>query len=178
MRRFFARGTPLRGPANSRSASSFSAWFLDTHIWVWYLDGDATRMAPGMVPLLDAAASAAHLRVSDISYWEVAVKTAKRSLVFSIDATVWLNRAGKAPGIAFLPLDRDVLLLSTRLPGTMHNDPADRILIAASQLYSLPLVTADAMIIDYAAAHPGTTVIDARAHRTTVPRSRRRSSRS
>jgi PIN domain nuclease of toxin-antitoxin system len=135
---------------------------LDTHIWVWYLEGDLTHLTPAVVPLLERSGTAQRLHVSDISYWEVAVKSAKAKLTFSVDATVWLHRAEKAPGIQFLALDRDILLLSTRLPGTAHNDPADRMLIAIAQLHNIPLVTADRLIVDYATTHPGTPVVDAR----------------
>lgn len=100
--------------------------------------------------------------MSDISYWEVAVKAAKGKLTLSIDAAVWLSRASSAPGIRFLPLDRDILFLSTRLAGMAHNDPADRMLLATAQLNSVPLVTADGLIVDYARSNAGTPVVDAR----------------
>ena len=135
---------------------------LDTHIWVWYLEGDATQMAGAVVPLLERSGRTGDLCVLDISFWEAAVKCAKGKLVFSIDPTIWLRRAEKAAGFRFLPLDREILLLSTRLPGSAHNDPADRMLIAAAQLYNLPLVTTDAIILEYAAGNPGTPVVDAR----------------
>lgn len=135
---------------------------LDTHIWIWFLEGDATLMHTAVVPLLERSGAASRLHISDISYWEVAVKSAKGKLTFSIDAAVWLRRAEKAPGVRFLALDRDVLFLSTRLSGAVHNDPADRMLIATAQLNSIPLVTADRSLIDYAAANPGTPVVDAR----------------
>jgi PIN domain nuclease of toxin-antitoxin system len=44
----------------------------------------------------------------------------------------------------------------------VHNDPADRMLIAAAQLNNVPLVTADRLIVEYASNHPGTPVVDAR----------------
>ena len=115
---------------------------LDTHIWIWYLEGDATKLAPGITALLDRAG--------------------KGKLTFSLDVTIWLKRAELAPGIRFLPLDRDTLLLSTRLQGTVHNDPADRMLIAAAKLHNVPLVTADGLIVDYAHTYAGTPVVDAR----------------
>lgn len=115
-----------------------------------------------MVSLLDRVGSTSGLRVSDISYWEVAVKAAKKQLTLSVDAAIWLQRAERAPGIRFLPLERDVLLLSARLSGTAHNDPADRMLIASAQINNIPLVTADKLIINYARAVPGTPVVDVR----------------
>lgn len=136
---------------------------LDTHVWIWHLSGDAAHLSPSVVSLLDRVGSNSGLRVSDISYWEVAVKAVKKKITLSVDAAIWLQRAERAPGIRFLPLDRDVLLLSTRLSGTTHNDPADRMLIAAAQINNIPLVTADKLIIDYAHANPGTPVVDVRA---------------
>ena len=135
---------------------------LDTHVWVWHLSGDTTRIDADVRTLLDRAGAASRLHVSDISYWEVAVKAAKQRITLSMDAAVWLQRAEHAPGIHFLPLDRQILLLSTRLSGTVHNDPADRMLIAAAQINNLPLVTADRLIIEYAQSVHGTPVVDVR----------------
>lgn len=135
---------------------------LDTHVWIWHLDGDSTRMSPATAALLDRSGVENGLRVCDISAWEVAVKAAKGKLHFTIDPMIWLQRAARAPGTRALALDREILLLSTRLPGAVQNDPADRMLIAAAQLNAIPLVTADRLIIDYASAHPGTPVVDAR----------------
>ncbi len=135
---------------------------LDTHIWLWLLEGDTSRMVPAAVPLLQRSAAGAGLVVCDISYWEVAVKAAKRKLVLSMDVTHWLRRAERAPGVSFLPLDREILLLSTQLPGDIHGDPVDHMLIAAAQLHAVPLVTADRRIIEYAAAQRGIPVCDVR----------------
>jgi PIN domain nuclease of toxin-antitoxin system len=135
---------------------------LDTHIWLWHLEGDGTRTTADLVPLLDRSGARSNLFVSDISYSEVAVKAAKGKLTLSVDVAVWLQQAERAPGIRFLSLERPVLLLSTRLPGAVHNDPADRMLIASAQLANLPLVTADRFIIEYAQDHPGTPVVDGR----------------
>jgi PIN domain nuclease of toxin-antitoxin system len=115
-----------------------------------------------VVSLLQRSGAEGQLHVSDISYWEVAVKSAKGKLSLSMDASIWLRRAEQAPGIRFRTVDREVLLLSTRLAGAVHNDPADRMLIATAQLNGIPLVTADESIVDYAKANRGTMVVDAR----------------
>lgn len=135
---------------------------LDTHVWIWYVDGDSTRLSPATIALLERAGRDTGLLVLDISYWEVAVKAAKGKLALSVDVALWLQRVESAPGIRHLPLDRQALLLSTRLPGAVHNDPADRMLIATAQLTGAPLVTADADIIAYAKAHRATPVVDIR----------------
>lgn len=135
---------------------------LDTHIWVWMLEGRADRLAPPLVRLLERAAAHARLVVCDISFWEVTVKAAKAKLVLSLDAPIWLTRAERAPGIVYLPLDRTILLQSAHLSADLHGDPADRMLIAAAQLHATPLVTADENIIAFAATRRGVPVCDAR----------------
>jgi PIN domain nuclease of toxin-antitoxin system len=75
------------------------ALLLDTHVWIWWLEGDEERLSLEARALLDRCGGDSHLRVSDISYWEVAVKAAKGKLTLSIDISVWLQRAERAPGI-------------------------------------------------------------------------------
>ena len=138
---------------------------LDTHIWIWHLEGVSSRVVPAVTSLLDRSGKKSRIFVSDISLWEVAVKIAKGKLTLAFESTIWFKRAEKAPGIRFLALDRETLLLSTRLIGSMHNDPADRMLMATAQLNNLPLVTADRLIVDYARSHAGVPVVDARQKR-------------
>ena len=135
---------------------------LDTHVWIWHIEGAAGQMAAATTSLLDRSGAHAQLFVSDISYWEVAVKAAKGKITFAVDVAAWLQRAEQAPGIRFRPLTRPVLFQSTRLTGLVHGDPADRMLIAMAQLDSVPLVTADRTIIEYAAVQRGTPVVDVR----------------
>lgn len=136
---------------------------LDTHAWVWTLDGSYGTMSPQAVALVAAAAATGRLFVSDISFWEVSLKAAKGKLSLSLDPTLWLAEAAKAPGIQGLALTREVLIQSTRLQGEPHGDPADRILLAQAQLRGMSLVTCDHLIIEYAASRPGIPVCDARA---------------
>lgn len=135
---------------------------LDTHVWIWYVEGEASQLARGTVELLDRSGALGNLLVCDISCWEVAMKAAKGKLEFSVDVGVWLQRAEQAPGIRFRPLTRPVLIQSTRLTGAAHSDPADRMLMAMAQLDAVPLVTADRLVIDYATQHGGTPVVDVR----------------
>ena len=135
---------------------------LDTHVWVWMLEGDLSRLSGATGPLLERCAAEDGLIVCDISFWEVGVKASKGKLTLSVDVAAWLRRAERAPGLTHLPLDRDILVLSTRLPGALHGDPADRMLLAASQLHALPVVTIDERIIAYARTQRALSVCDAR----------------
>lgn len=135
---------------------------LDTHVWIWYLDGAADRLPSAAVRLLRRCVRGEGLLVSDISVWEAGTKVAKGRLTLSPNVSAWLARAEGRPGFGFLPLDRQILLSSTQLPGTVHGDPADRMLIATAALTGMPLVTADRLIVEYAAAQGGLSVCDAR----------------
>ncbi len=135
---------------------------LDTHVWFRFVEGAADQLSAAIVALLKVANRARQLRVSDISVWEIGTKVAKGRLELTLEAPLWLARAERAPGIAFLPVDRATLLLSTRLPGKVHGDPADRILIATALQHRCPLVTADGAIMEYAEGPAPLVVVDAR----------------
>ena len=133
---------------------------LDTHIWVWYLENDEKRLRKKVADHLRTAEQAGEAFVSDISFWEVANISIKKKLLSS-DPVVWLHRAAEAPGLNYLPIEREALIQSTRLSGTPPRDPADRILIATAQLNGASLVTADRQILAYARRERGISIYDA-----------------
>jgi PIN domain nuclease of toxin-antitoxin system len=135
---------------------------IDTHIWIWYLDGAGERMSADGVELLRHVIRTEGAVVSDISVWEIGAKAAKGKLALMPTVEAWIERASRRPGFSFLPLDREILLSSTQLPGTVHGDPADRMLIASAALSGLPLATADPLVIDYAESQGGFSVCDFR----------------
>lgn len=53
------------------------------------------------------------------------------------------------PGVRVEALSPEVLIESSFLPGMLHRDPADRILIATARTYDLTLVTRDRTILEY-----------------------------
>jgi PIN domain nuclease of toxin-antitoxin system len=135
---------------------------LDTHVWLWTLDGTAVSLPDDAHTLIARAAAAQRLFVSDFSYWEIAMLVSKGRVQLASDVAIWLERAARAPGITSAPVTRDVLVHSTRLPGTPHGDPADRILLAHAQALGATLMTCDQGIISYATRTPGISVCDAR----------------
>ncbi|CDH45052.1 conserved hypothetical protein [Candidatus Contendobacter odensis Run_B_J11] len=56
------------------------------------------------------------------------------------------------PGIRLEPLSPEVAVASTRLPGAVHADPADRIIAATARQSGAVLVTEDQPLLDYGAA--------------------------
>jgi PIN domain nuclease of toxin-antitoxin system len=154
---------PPFGAWRPTARSRFSAAALvDTHIWVWYLDGVADAMSAAALALLRRSVRTTGLLVSDMSIWELGTKSAKGKLTLAPSVADWLARAEAQSGFAFLPLTRPTLLASTQLPGPIHGDPVDRLLVAQAASAAIPLVTADRLIIEYADHTRTLSVCDAR----------------
>ncbi len=66
----------------------------------------------------------------------------------------WVASALALSGIRLAPLSPEVAVASTRLPGMLHADPAERILVATARPVNAVLVTEDQRLLDYAAGHP------------------------
>ena len=125
---------------------------LDTHVWVWIMDGREGELSrPALDAVRDAGARGG-LLVSVISAWEVAMLEAKGRLRFGMEAGEWVRRALAAPGVRMAELTAEVAVDSASLPGEIHGDPADRMLVATARRQGATLVTRDARILDYASA--------------------------
>jgi PIN domain nuclease of toxin-antitoxin system len=129
-----------------------SALLLDTHIWLWFAEGNATRLPAASVRKLDDARKEDGILVSAISVWEIGVLHAKGRIQLSAPLRDWVSSALAPAGISLLPLDAETASESTLLPGEPHGDPADRFLIAAARTKGVILATRDEHIIDYGKA--------------------------
>ena len=121
---------------------------LDTHTLVWLLAGDA-RISPSVAEAVQQAAAANQAYVSAITPWEIAMLVAKNRLAFASDVQTWLDEALGQPGITLAPLIPAIAVDSVRLPGIIHGDPADRIIVASARHLRATLVTADAKLLTY-----------------------------
>lgn len=142
------------------SGEAERALLLDTHIWLWYVENDAKRFARRIVPLVEAAVQRGELLISAISVWEIAVLDSIRRLELSQDVRSWVGRALSFPGVRFKGLSPSIAIESARLPGDVHRDPADRVLIATARLTGASLVTCDERILSYA-KHGHVSVLNA-----------------
>jgi PIN domain nuclease of toxin-antitoxin system len=119
---------------------------LDTHIWVWWVQGDA-RLTQQHQQWLQQYQSEG-LGVSIFSCWEVAKLVEKGRLTLPISIDDWLESALAYPGVQLLDLTLPIVVESTKLVG-FHNDPADQIIVATARIHSCPLLTADRKILVY-----------------------------
>lgn len=84
-----------------------------------------------------------------ISCWEVAKKVETGKLELDRAISEWISLALRFPGIELLPLTPEIAVESTQLPGPLHRDPADQIIVATSRVLRLPLLTEDQKLLAY-----------------------------
>ena len=87
--------------------------------------------------------------MSAISVWEVAMLVAKRRIQLDCPVEQWVGVALALPKIQLAPLEPAIAVRSTKLPGQVHPDPADRIIIATALERAVPVITPDERIRSY-----------------------------
>ena len=122
---------------------------IDTHILVWWVSGDKSLSKPALEAINSTLASDGEIIVSSISAWEISMLIEKGRLVLSMDVESWLDEVSQIDGVRFMPVDNEIGIKSTMLPGEFHKDPADRMIVATARKLAVPLVTADEKIIKY-----------------------------
>jgi len=113
---------------------------LDTHIWLWSLS-DPRRL--GRRVLVQLKDKTNELWLSPISTYEALTLRYKRRFEIDGDLQEWLVHA--TAGIREAPLTHEIAFRARQLP--LHQDPADRILVATAEVLDLTLVTADERLL-------------------------------
>jgi PIN domain nuclease of toxin-antitoxin system len=121
---------------------------LDTHVWIWIAGGNPI-ITPSTRKAVQNAKQREHLLISPISVWEISMLVERKRIVLDMEMTDWLKQWVELPGILISEISFEVAILSNRLPGLIHGDPADRILIASAYEEDAVLVTADEKILQY-----------------------------
>jgi PIN domain nuclease of toxin-antitoxin system len=124
---------------------------LDTHAWVWLLNGDP-KLNPKAVKAIERSISEGAVLLSAISPWEVAMLVSKSRLTLDRDVGEWVGTAVSIPGIRLEPISPEIAVASTRLPGNIHPDPADRLIAATARHFGVLLITDDQLLLDYGTA--------------------------
>jgi len=121
---------------------------LDTHVWVWLLNG-SDRLGQKARKAIQRSLSEEAVLISAISPWEIAMLVSKGRMVLDRDVGEWVQAALSLPGIRLEPLLPEIAVASTRLIGSIHSDPADRIIAATARHLGSTLITDDQLLLDY-----------------------------
>lgn len=125
-----------------------STVLLDTHVWIWYMNGDAKLSTPAKKAITVALRDhTAHLAA--ISLWEICMLDKKQRIVLGMPCLEWINRSTELTRIHILPLTPKVADESCDLPGKFHGDPADCMIVATARVEGLTLITRDEKILTY-----------------------------
>ncbi len=124
---------------------------LDTHVWIWLVNGGPEGLLLAATDAIRRASAESALAVSAISVWEVAMLESKGRLQLHMDCIEWVSETTRRAGLRIIPLSPEIAVASTRLPGDLHGDPADRIIAATARREGAILVTRDRALLGYAA---------------------------
>ena len=93
---------------------------LDTHIWVWWINGDA-RLPRTCYSYLDEL-PVGEVAISVFSCWEVAMLHGRGRLGFGRSLDEWLSLALERAGVMIVEISPEIAVDSCRLPGELHGD--------------------------------------------------------
>ena len=95
-------GTTTRSPLRSTSATSMpspmAVPLLDTHAWIWWIEGDR-RLPRRVRDTLDRLPRDERPYLSAISLWEVAMLVERGRVDFSVSLSEWLDAAAHARSV-------------------------------------------------------------------------------
>jgi len=122
---------------------------LDTHCWLWAQLGLVQRLSRAALEAIRSAESDGNLRISVISIWELAMLEQRGRVALPMNVRTWVDQALSKAGIAVAPLTPEIMIESVHLPGEMHGDPADRMLVATARVQGATLLSKDEQLIRY-----------------------------
>jgi len=120
-------------------------YLLDTHTFLWWNMDDA-QLSPLAKELI--ANGDNEIFLSAATAWEIAIKTGLGRLTLPEDPTRYVSNRLNLHGFQALPVQIHHAVQVYKLP-LHHTDPFDRLLIAQSQIESMPLISMDADVRKY-----------------------------
>lgn len=118
---------------------------LDTHIWIWWVNGDDV-LGTGRKELINAAQAVA---VSAISCFEVSWLERHNRIDLPYSRTVRFEKALEGSDILLMPITPEIASMAVDLP-EHHSDPQDRIIIATALVHNGSLMSLDSKFPNYA----------------------------
>lgn len=115
---------------------------LDTHLVLWWMNGEASRISKTALAALGS--DGIDPIVSAVTVWEIAIKRGLGKLEGPADLLPQLEGAG----VELLPVGARHADLVGSLP-PHHRDPFDRLLVAQAMLEGVALVSDDAALRRY-----------------------------
>jgi PIN domain nuclease of toxin-antitoxin system len=109
------------------------------------------NITPMTAAKIDSASVGGNLYLSPISSWEIGRSVASRKLSIAGDPLRFFLDFVKGASAKLCDMGPQILVASSFLPGKIHGDPFDRLLIETARQNNLTLVTSDRAILAYGA---------------------------
>ncbi len=129
----------------SSAGSDVARLLLDTHAFLWWLDGDA-RLPLKIRRLIQDDAN--EIFVSAASVWEITTKARLGKLPSALEVASDVPACVAGQGFKGLAISIAHAQAAGSLPGP-HRDPFDRMLIAQAQSERCPILSIDQAFDDY-----------------------------
>ena len=100
---------------------------------------------------IDSAFRHGEVIIPIICVWELGMLQMKGRIRFHEPLEDWVSKSLALPGVHLASLTPDIALLCHRLPGKLHGDPADRLIVATAIALDATLVTRDKGLLAYGA---------------------------
>jgi PIN domain nuclease of toxin-antitoxin system len=136
---------------------------LDTHAWIWSIEGDTRRIGRRARTLLTRAEGQDRIRVSAVSLFEIMALATGGRLRLSRPAEGWIRDSLGTAGVRLAELTPAIAIDAGAIPRSALADPLDRLLVATARQLEATFLTSDAQILAYAAATRNVRVHDAAA---------------
>lgn len=134
---------------------------LDTHVWLWSVNGDARRVGRRARRLLSRAESQDAIRVSTVSLFELVALHTLGRVRLARSPEQWIGEALDSAGVRVAELSPAMAIDAGSIPRELLSDPLDRLLVATARHLEATLLTSDARILDYASKAGDVRVHDA-----------------
>lgn len=118
---------------------------LDTHVFIWYVLGNA-KLSGAIRQLIDDPANLIH--ISPASIWEIAIKVRLGNLQLHASFDDFMKQGITGSGFQILPIEPWHCSLLTAMP-FHHRDPFDRMLAAQALAEQFTIVSADTQFESY-----------------------------
>ncbi|MEM9807487.1 MAG: type II toxin-antitoxin system VapC family toxin [Cyanobacteria bacterium P01_D01_bin.56] len=118
---------------------------LDTHLWLWLINGNFERFPAHWVPMFEETSC---LGVSPVSCYEIALAHSRGRIKLPGTAREWFDEALESSGIELIPLTAEISVCAVAL-SPVHRDPFDRLIMATTLVNGGQLASVDGLIRQY-----------------------------
>ena len=123
-------------------------FLLDTCAALWLVANEIPQTA--IEALSESRTLGMPTYVSPVTAWEVGLLARKGRFKSHYAPDRWFEKLMSAPDTVLADMPPKVLIEASFLPGDLHDDPMDRIIVATAREYGFTVMTRDRALLDYA----------------------------